>query len=84
MENIRLSEIDTVDVSKLLDELLNLDGKGKLHYRADIREDLQSYDILRNPTYKNMEPLKIVLDKTKKFSKKKNLQKIDVDDLMDS
>jgi hypothetical protein len=84
MENIRLSEIDTVDVSKLLDELLNLDGKGKLQYRADIREDLQSYDILRNPTYKNMEPLKIVLDKTKKFSKKKNLQKIDVDDLMDS
>lgn len=40
MENIRISEIDTVEVSKLLDELLNLDGKGKLNFRAEIREDL--------------------------------------------
>jgi hypothetical protein len=31
-----------------------------------------------------MEPLKIVLDKTKKFAQKKNLQKINVEDMMDS
>jgi hypothetical protein len=52
-------------------------------YKANIKEDLQSYDILRNPTYKNMEPLKIVLDKTKKFAKKTNLQVFNVDDLME-
>ena len=48
MEDINLREIETVDINKVSDELCSLKENEKLIYYEKIKEDLQSYDILRN------------------------------------
>ena len=49
-------------LDKICEELNTLDKHFMLKFESEIKEDLQSYDILKNEKYQRMDELKRVLD----------------------
>jgi len=61
-------QVRDVDVQLLINLLLLLDHRDELNFRVPIKDELQSYNVLRCDKYKRFKRLKEVLDARKRLS----------------
>jgi len=60
--------IQSCDVEILIENMKELDHKDELDFKVPIKDELQSYNILKNDKYKRFKSLKEVLDEKKRHA----------------
>jgi len=56
------------DINVLIEHMKELDHKDLLEFKVPIKDELQSYNILKNDKYKRFKSLKEVLDEKKRHA----------------